>query len=289
MGSAKATATSRGRDGDEWMRPQSAAFTLLAEHVVPRRVALWSGSFIEVFGRLGIGEHATRATLSRMFQRGLLLRHRHGRRVYFSPTQRCREVLEGGRHRIWEVGAVNDDADTPWTITTFTLPEDHQRERHDLRSRLAWAGLGPLRPGVWIGPAEPDSVAAVMTELGLDGRVHVLPVGRAPAADLARVAREAFDLDALAAGYRSFVETWRDALRADVAPVDDALALTIRLTTQWLQLLRRDPRVPVPLLPAGWPAVEAQALFTALHRRALPAATEAAAALFDTVALGEDA
>lgn len=279
---------SRARDGQDWLRPQSVAFTLLAEHVVPRRVALWSGSFIEVFGRLGISEHATRATLSRMSQRGLLLRHRRGRRVYFSPTPHCCEVLEGGRQRIWDVGAVNHDADAPWTITTFTLPEDQQRERHDLRSRLAWAGLGPLRPGVWIGPAEPDCVVAVMAELGLDRRVHVLPVGPASAEDLARIAREVFDLDALAAGYRRFLATWRDGHGADTAPTDDPLALMLRLTTEWLQLLRRDPRVPVPLLPPHWPAVAAQALFMSLHTRNLPAATQVAGEIFETVALPPD-
>lgn len=289
MPPGSAVATSWAGDGQDWLRPQAVAFTLLAEQVVPRRAALWAGSFIEVFARLDISEHATRATLSRMAGRGLLQRHRRGRRVYFSPTPHCCAVLNGGRQRVWEAGAVNDDLNTPWTITTFTLPETHQRERRDLRSRLAWAGLGPLRPGVWIGPAEPDEVARVMNELGLEGRVHVLPVGPVSTEDLARIVREAFDLDALAAGYRRFVATWRDGPGTAMGPAEDPLALTLRLTTQWLQLLRHDPRVPVPLLPAPWPAATAQALFRSLHTRNLPAATQVADEIFETVELHPDA
>lgn len=273
----------RDDDGAHWLRPQSVAFTLLAEQVVTRDVALWSGSFIEVFARLGIGEHATRATLVRMAQRKLLCRHREGRRVYFSATPRCRKVLEDGHRRIWDVGAVNTDVTAGWTILTFSLPESWQRERHHLRSRLSWAGLGSLHPGVWIGPTPPDVVVPLLHEVGLYGHVHVFPLQVTGVRDLAAVAREAFDLDGLADSYERFLRGWQDY--PDDAPADDPLALTLRLSTEWLQVVGNDPQVPIHLLPANWPAVAAQKRFRALHAANFPAATALADELFETIAL----
>lgn len=272
------------REGERWLRPQSVAFTLLAEQVAPHDVALFSGSFIDAFDRVGISEHAARQTLSRMVQRGLLERHRRGRRAYFSMTPRCRAVLEDGRRRIWDVGAVNEDAETPWTMLTFSLPESWQRKRHGLRSRLTWAGFGSLHSGVWIAPSAPDAVGPLVEELGVDAHVHVFEVCSSPVTDLAKVAREAFDLEALAAGYEAFLGDWADC--PDDEPATDPLALTLRLSTEWLQVIRDDPRVPVDLLPPEWPAVHAQERFRALHAANYAAATADAARVLETVEPG---
>jgi phenylacetic acid degradation operon negative regulatory protein len=268
-----------GREGERWLRPQSVAFTLLAEQVAPHDVALFSGSFIDAFARVGISEHATRQTLSRMVQRGLLERHRRGRRAYFSMTERCRAVLEDGRQRIWDVGAVTEDTDADWTMLTFSLPESWQRERHGLRTRLTWAGFGSLHSGVWIAPSTPHAVGPLVEELGVDAHVHVFQVRSAPVTDLAKIAREAFDLDALAAGYEAFLADW--AACPDDRPAEDPLALTLRLSTEWLQVLSDDPRVPLDLLPVDWPAVRAQERFRALHTANCAAAAEVAAERFD--------
>lgn len=269
------------QDGERWLRPQSVAFTLLAEQVAGRDVALFSGSFIDAFGRVGITEHATRATLSRMVQRGLLARHPRGRRVYFSMTERCRALLDEGRRRIWDSGAINEDVDADWTMLTFSLPESWQRQRHGLRSRLTWAGFGSLHSGVWIAPSTPDAVGPLVEELGVDAHVHVFQVRRSSFTDLAKVAREAFDLEALAAGYERFLADWADCPADE--PADDPLALTLRLSTEWLQVLRDDPRVPIQLLPEGWPAVAAQERFRALHATNYKPATEVATQIFETV------
>lgn len=269
------------RDGRRWLRPQSVAFTLLGEQLVSHAdVALFSGSFIDALARVGITEHATRATLSRMVQRGLLVRHRRGRRVYFGMTERCRAVLEQGRDRIWNLGAVNTNDDADWTILTFSLPEAWQRERHDLRSRLTWAGFGSLRNGVWIAPSVPDTVASLMEELGLDAHVHLFQV-QPSTPDLSSVAREAFDLGAVADDYAQFLADWHECPVGE--PADDPLALTLRLSTEWMRVLRDDPRVPVSLLPDAWPAVAAQARYRRLHADNFAAATEVARRTFETI------
>lgn len=262
-----------------WLRPQSLVFTLLAEHLLGQDRALFSGSFIEVLGRVGIGEHATRSTLDRMARRGLLERTRRGRKIYFRMSARCIAILEDGRRRIWETGAVNERSVDDWTLLTFSLPETIRRKRYDLRARLSWAGFGPLQHGAWLAPSEVD-VRPIVEQLGLAEHVRAFRIRPVPPTDAAEVIASTFELDVLGARYRDFLQRWQQAETRDAV---DPLVLTLRLSTQWLQLIRDDPRVPVQLLPAGWPAIAAQQLFRSLHGANYAAAKKLAEELLDTI------
>lgn len=261
-----------------WLRPQSVVFTLLAEHLLDRDLpALFAGSFIAALERVGVTEHATRATLARMNERGLLDKHKHGRKTFFQMTPRCVAILEGGRERIWLTGAVNREPVEHWTLVTFSLPEDWQRKRYELRVRLGWAGFGALQPGVWIAPGAPD-VAPILEELSLQSHAHVFRADALHPADPRALARQAYDLQGLSARYAQFIETWRPQLDASCG---DPLALTLRLSTEWLDIIRNEPRLPLQLLPERWPAPGAQALFRTLHERHRADARCAADALFE--------
>jgi phenylacetic acid degradation operon negative regulatory protein len=256
-------------------------FTLLAEHFLDTRAALFSGSFIEVLQRVGIGEHATRSTLARMTRRGLLQAHRRGRKSYLAMTARCFAILDDGRRRIWQSGAVNTDASADWTMLTFSIPESLRSKRHDLRARLLWAGFGPLGNGAWLAPAEID-VASLIEGFELARHVRAFRVEPVPPTDPAALIRETFDLTAVAARYRAFTNAWEPLVGHST---QDPLVLTLQLSTQWLRTIREDPRVPLRLLPEGWPAVRAQRLFRSLHGVHFPAARALASELFDTIEL----
>src|SRR5882757_8425987 len=90
---------------------QSLMLSFLGIYVLDRNTAIYSGSVIDVFARVGVSEEAVRSTLTRMAARGLLARHRQGRRVYFGLTPRATGVLADGARRIWQTGAVNRDWD----------------------------------------------------------------------------------------------------------------------------------------------------------------------------------
>lgn len=263
-----------------WLRPQSLMLTFLGEHVHGRHITVFSGSIISALGRVGVAEQATRSTLSRMVRRGLLERRKVGRRAYFTLTPRSEDVLADGGERIWRTGAVNTGYDESWTLIGFSFPDAWRRERHDLRSALTWAGFGPLQNGLWIAPSEVDLVP-ILSDLGLTENVKVFVAEPKPPTDIAQVARDAFDLDAIATRYQDFLARWdRKELRR---PVEDPLALTLRMTTEWLNVIRKDPRLPIAHLPDDWPAVEAQQLFHHLHGLHQQAATAAADALIETL------
>jgi phenylacetic acid degradation operon negative regulatory protein len=251
--------------------------TLAGEYLAGRGVAVSAASVLEVLARAGVSEHAARSALTRMVGRGLLARQRHGRSMYFGLTERSERILRDGEQRLWRDGAVNRDWDGVWTLLGFSLPESWQRQRRELRAQLAWAGFAPLFNGLWIaaGRAETEEIT---TGLGLDARVKVFHATTLPGTDVDEMIRETWDLDAIAARHRTFLERW---LPAEADAGADPLARKLQLDTDWLQVVRADPRLPLAHLPADWPAPEAEALFTRIGALAGPAAARLAEQLLD--------
>ncbi|WP_308169873.1 PaaX family transcriptional regulator [Acrocarpospora catenulata] len=244
------------------VRPQSLMFSFLGIYALHRDVAIYSGSVIDVFARLGVSEEAVRSTLARMVKRNLLERHRRGRKVYFGLTPRAVEVLEDGRRRVWETGAVNRDWDGTWTLVAFSLPDSRRGTRHDLRSRLTWNGFGLLHSGLWIAPGVKD-VTSVLASLELGDHVTVLTARAFQPTEAADLVRKAFDIEQIARRYQAFLTQW-DTSRPPPGTPDD-LARQLFLHTDWLQLVRQDPHLPAEHLPEDWPAIRAERTF---HRLA---------------------
>ncbi|MFI2436159.1 PaaX family transcriptional regulator C-terminal domain-containing protein [Streptomyces sp. NPDC018693] len=266
---------------EESLRPQSLMLTFLGDQVLGRDVCVYSGSVIDVFARAGVGEQATRSTLTRMVHRGLLRRQREGRRMYFGLTEHSEAVLRDGERRIWQTGAVNREWDGTWTLLGFSLPESWQRQRHDLRSKLTWSGFGPLFGGLWIAPGEVD-VAELVAELGLAAHVKVFRAHADTGTDIGAMIEETWELSELADRYDGFVRRWQPWESAEPEG-DDALARRLLLQTEWLRIVRRDPRLPVEHLPAGWPAERAETTFRTVYDRLTPFADASAERLLDRV------
>jgi phenylacetic acid degradation operon negative regulatory protein len=271
-------ATGRAAAEDGAVRPQTLMLNLLGRYLLGRSTVVSAGSVIEVFGRAGVGEHAARSTLARMVNRGMLTRQRHGRAMYFGLTAQAEGILHDGEDRIWRSGAVNQDWDGWWTLLGFSLPESWQRQRHELRSQLTWAGFGPLFNGLWVAPGRVE-VTRLVASLGLESRVKAFYAQAVPGTDIASMVRENWDLDAVASRYRGFLSRWQDP---DTPPRRrDPLAVQLLLASDWLQVIRSDPRLPAEHLPADWPAAAAESLFVELDKTVAQPAAEIARQLLD--------
>ena len=265
---------------DAQVRPQSLMLSFLGVHVLNRGVAVFSGSVIDVFARVGVSEEAVRSTLTRMVKRDLLARHRVGRRMYFGLTARSAGVLEDGEHRVWRGGAVDGDWDGTWTMVGFSLPESWRGRRHDLRSRLVWGGFGPLQHGLWVAPGVVD-VPTLLADLDLADHLNVFTAHTAEPTEADRIVHTAFDVPAIAERHRTFLRRWdRDHPLPD-AP--DDLARQLLLHTEWLQLVRQDPRLPAEHLPADWPAIRAEHVFHTLAQAYREPARSIAESVLDTI------
>ncbi len=264
------------------LRPQSLMFAFFGGHVLEEGpLCVYSGSIIEVLARAGVGEQAVRSTLTRMVNRGLLRRQREGRRMYFGLTAQATEILWDGKKRLWDTGAVNDDWDGTWTLLGFSLPESWQRQRHDLRSRLTWSGFGALYSGLWIAPGEID-VSELVSELGLAAHVKIFHATADDATDIGLMIRDTWDLDGVGARYADFDKRWTAWLGTGNG---DPIGTRLHLVSEWLGILRTDPRLPARHLPADWPARSAHETFHRIARQTEGPTRRMAAQLLDTTPL----
>jgi phenylacetic acid degradation operon negative regulatory protein len=243
-----------------------------------RPAALAAGSVLDVLGGLGVSEHAARSTLARMADRNLICRYRRGRETYFGLTSRGSSMLAEGQ----AVARQSPDRnwDGTWTIVGFSLPEEYRGVRHQVRSRLAWRGFGLLRSGMWIAPGHVD-VLPLFEDLPATPALHVFSgaSAAAPAGD-AEIIPEAWDLQAIASRYTGFASRWNGPV-----PAGDPLGALLHLQSEWAQVARSDPRLPLSLLPEGWPSLGAFELYLRLDDEVRPPAERACTERVRTLSL----
>ena len=233
--------------------------TTLGEYVLPLKASVWQETLIEALGALGYKVHAARQALARSVAAGWLKTERHGRRARLSLTDETTQMLETGADRIYSFGEPWE-WDGRWLLVVLRVPEERRDVRHRVRTRLAWAGFGSLGGGLWITPhaererelSDVDSVAEL-----LSFRASLGTLG-----DPARVLAEAWDLDAVAAAYRGFIERfgrWRPRTPEAV------FRAQTELVHEWRRFPFLDPDLPEAMLPARWPRAQALGVFRERH------------------------
>jgi phenylacetic acid degradation operon negative regulatory protein len=235
--------------------------TVLGEFVLPTGGAALTSAFIDVLGRLGIEEKASRQALMRTAADGLLTTERQGRRTLWRLTSTAEQFLTDGAERIYNFQATQPEWDGQWLIVLARVPETERAARHLLRTRLTWAGFGSPAPGVWISTHIDRAKEAerVLGEAGVhDGQIFLAE--HHAGGDLAVMVREAWDLDAVEGSYEEFLAEFGRARGGD--PV----VRTVQLVHTWRRFPRTDPALPPVLLPARWSGARAAKLFA--RRRA---------------------
>jgi phenylacetic acid degradation operon negative regulatory protein len=187
-------------------------------------------------------------------------------------------VLHDGESRIFEA-PVRDVPENVWTLLSFSIPEERRSDRHSLRAALDWNGFGLLRNGLWIAPGEVDA-SRMVDRLGLQERVDVFTCVPAGPTDMHSIVREAWDLDQIAERYEQFSSRWAEGFPPGV---DDTLAALDLLITEWQQVLVEDPELPVQYAPAGWPAMDAYAIFRRRQTEFGPEATQIFEGVLDAI------
>jgi len=221
---------------------------------------------VRLLAELGVDGQAVRSSISRLKRRGTLVGLRLDGVAGYALSGRMLAGMREGDRRIFDrrPASLADG----WVQVVFTVPEAERGKRHELRSRLARLGFGPVAPGVWLAPGPlADEVSAVLERHQLAGYVDLFRgqyLGYAGYPDLAERVRAWWDLDGLAAEYARFVRGYRPVLRRlSGAPVEDgeAFAVYVRMLTAWRRLRYRDPGLPPEVLPARWHGDPAGRLF----------------------------
>jgi phenylacetic acid degradation operon negative regulatory protein len=260
-------------------QPKQLLLAFFGEHVVddapgPIRASVLIG----VLEGAGVAAGATRATLDRLVQTGILDRSKSGREILFSLTAHGVAVLREATERVRGPRPF-DPQGTGWTLVTFTIPEGQRTLRHRLRSTLTWEGFAPLRDGLWLAPGEVDlagSLEPLCRDLPANTVIafHARELAGFPIADSVRAA---WDIEAIRREHLAFIEMWDDPAAASQAP--SALTVRMMLVADWLALLRADPRLPREFMDAQWPAGRSTQVYRRMHERLAEASAAEFAAL----------
>ena len=251
----------RARSGPE---ARSLLLTVLGEYVAPRHRPVWTSTLVAALGELGVREKAARQALARSASDGWLVGERMGRRVRYDLTPSTRELLDEGARRIYSFGGGGREWDGRWLVLVTTVPEAERNLRHRLRTGLAWAGFGPLGPGVWISPDATRDEEAAHVVGALGARVQAVSfVGEHSAlGDEASLVARAWDLPGLERRYAGFLSEFSRLRPRHPAATFCAQS---RLVHEWRRFPFLDPGLPDSLLPATWPGRRARDLFDRRH------------------------
>ncbi|MFL2000581.1 PaaX family transcriptional regulator C-terminal domain-containing protein [Microbacterium sp. A1-JK] len=148
-----------------------------------------------------------------------------------------------------------------WQWHVFRLGQ--RTLRHRLRAALTWGGFAPVRDGLWVAPGEVDLAGALepLRDELADSSVVAFRARDLPEFPLAASVREAWDLVALRGLHERFLAVWEEPARS-AASVPPLSSLTM-LVSDWLTLLRADPRLPDEFLDDDWPAQRSIAAYRA--------------------------
>ena len=241
---------------------RSVLLTMLGEYVLPASGGAWQETLIGALGTLGHKTHAARQALARSVSAGWLQTERHGRRsrVHLSPD--TAEMLRSGAERIYTFGEPWD-WDGRWLLVVLRVPEERREVRHQMRTRLAWAGFGSLGGGLWISPhAEREQELADVAADGSAAEVVSFRAELGALGEPARVVAEAWDLDALAEAYRGFITRF-GRMRPHGSEAEFR-AQTL-LVHEWRRFPFLDPDLPDGMLPARWPRRREHDVFHERH------------------------
>src|SRR3954463_3119922 len=133
---------------------------------------------VRLLAELGVGPQAVRSSISRLKRRNTLRSLRRDAAGYALAPSMAEILREGDRRIFGHLPATPADG---WVQVVFTVPETQRARRHELRSRLAGLGFGPMAPGVWVAPGTlTDEVRVALARQGLTRFVGPLP-GQYPA------------------------------------------------------------------------------------------------------------
>ena len=236
-------------------------------------------SVVRLMSDLGVDGQAVRSSISRLKRRATLQALRiDGAAGYALSPSTIQAMREGDRRIFDQRQASLADG---WVQVVFTVPEAERGKRHELRTRLAGLGFGPVAPGVWLAPgALADEVSHVLARQQLSGYVDIFRGQYLGYAELAGRVRDWWDLEDLAAKYAQFLGHYRPVSRRLAGRAPDggaAFAEYVRMLTAWRRLRYLDPGLPAEVLPPRWDGAAAAELFgelsdvlrTPAHRHAL--------------------
>jgi len=216
---------------------------------------------VAALGAVGHKPYAARQAIARSVAGGWLRAERRGRRSRMFLSDETAEMLRTGAERIYAFGEPWEWSGQ-WLLVVLRVPEERRAVRHQIRTRLAWAGFGSLGGGLSLSPHMEREDE--LSDLARDGIAELQSFRAELGAlgDAQKIVSEAWDLQGVARAYRAFTDTFQKERPKSAEATFRAQALLVH---DWRKFPFLDPDLPERLLPAEWPRAKAHQVFRARH------------------------
>lgn len=245
------------------IRAWSLMVTIYGDAVAPRGGELWLGTLSRLVEAIGIDDRLVRTAMSRLASEAWLERTKVGRKSFYRLSEGGDRAFADATRRIYF--AAPPEWKGNWRLAILTATGEIRTAQRDM---LKGHGFGQLSPTVFLAPATAEGDLFSGNTPAFSGIAWLDAAGSAEDAML--LAGEAFQLQAVAAGYRRFVEAFCPlelALKRDEGLADiDRLVARILLIHEFRRVVLRDPLLPDALLPADWPGRAARSLAARIYR-----------------------
>jgi len=250
-------------------RAKSLIVTVWGDALGPHGGEAWLGDLIRLLAPFNVNERLVRTSVFRLARDGWLEGSSHGRVSRYRLTRDGARRFDDAHRRIYE--RPDDEWHGDWELVLCDGLAAAARAA--LRRELAWAGFGELAPNAFLRPrAARRALPSALLVPAIARHVVTMRATDLPgAAPIASVTARAWNLDALAADYRRFLQRFGAVIErfAEDGAHDPAQCFLVRtlLIHAYRRVLLRDPLLPAALLPLDWPGAAAYALCRDFYRR----------------------
>lgn len=233
------------QDLESLLQPLSARSLIASALLGTHPPSLPGRLLVAMAQRFGISGGTARVALSRMVERGELINDDGVYSLGAGLLERqARQDRSRQLPRCW---------DGTWEQIVITATGRSATDRSRLRRELLSLGLGELREGVWMRPANLDPQRQPLARSWVAAHTEQMVVAPLDLAQGRRLVGGLFDL-----GHWAATATGLEQALADVsgqsAPTEDALVNGFTLAAATLRHFVRDPQLPAELAPSHWPA-----------------------------------
>jgi phenylacetic acid degradation operon negative regulatory protein len=249
-------------------RAKSLIVTVWGDSLAPHGGAVWLAGLIRLMAPFGINDRLVRTSVFRLARDGWLDASAHGRVSRYRLTRDGVRRCDDAHRRIYARPA--EDWRGSWELVLTDAVT--ARCRNEVRDELAWAGFGALGPGTFIRPCDrARPLPSILAGPGVAGTAVIAQAADMPGQPpLAAVVDRAWDLAALAADYRQFLQRFGTVIERFRSGSDhdpgQCFVVRTMLIHAYRRVLLRDPLLPAALLPLDWPGAAAYALCRDFYR-----------------------
>lgn len=220
-----------------------------------------TSSLVELMEALQIPAPLTRTALTRLRKKGVVVAAERNGMSGYEVNSHAARMLERGDRRIHNPRSMK--AQDLWCLVSFSLPESERERRHQLRRQLRWVGCGMVSPGLWVAPDYlRQEVQEILESLGLADRAVLFTTSRPHVAgNLQEVVANWWDLEAISALHRDFIEFHEHINAAEVSADAQTFATYVNMIDRWRTIPYLDPGLPADCLPSDWPGGHGVATF----------------------------